>query len=297
MLAELEPVTLRDRLLLLRSMESLRPLDDAALMLLAEHARTRQFRAGETLLEEGHPVEKVYVVTAGRVMVTRRGKRLALVDRGRGAGFTSMLGRDPEGVLAVAEVPTQTIEIPAEIMLDAYEQDFSFVRNVLRLQAAGLLDSREGLPVDPDHPPTPQLGTWREHEPTLVERLMAMIDVPLFSGASLDASVELLRHAVEARYPAGSLLWQLGDASTFNFRIDYGRVRCTSAAGRTVEVGAGHMIGMMDCLAGQPRPYEARAETPVIGYRGNVEALLAVLEAHFDLAMEFVAVLARQRLR
>lgn len=115
----------------------------------------------------------------------------------------------------------------------------------------------------------------------------------MFAGANLDASIELLRHAVQVRYPTGEALWRVGDPSSSTLRLDYGRVRCTNAAGRSVDVGAGYMLGVMDCLSDEPRRYQARSETPVIGYRGNAETLLAVLEAHFDLAMELLAVLAR----
>ena len=66
---------------------------------------------------------------------------------------------------------------------------------------------------------------------------------PLFAGASLEAAIEILRHAVGVRHPAGAILWRVGDPSTFTLRIDYGRVRCTNAAGRSVDVGAGFMTG------------------------------------------------------
>jgi CRP-like cAMP-binding protein len=288
--------SLRDRMLLLRSTDSLRALDDDSLLLVAEHARTRRFRAGQALLTEGHAVDTVYVVIAGRVAVSRRGKPMAVVPRGRGVGFTSLLARDPTGVQAVAEVDTLAVEIPADVMFDAYEQDFAFVRNVLRLQATGLMARREGLPASPDHPPAVDVGTWRDGEPTLVERVIEMCRVPLFANASLDAAIEILRHGAEIRCPPGEVLWRTGEASTFSLRVDHGRVRCTNAAGRSVEIGASYMIGVMDCLSGEPRSYEARCEAPLIGYRGNFETLLAVLEAHFDLAMEFLAVLARQQL-
>lgn len=288
--------SLRDRMLLLRSTESLRALDDDSLLLVAEHARTRRFRPGQALLTEGRPVETVYVVTAGRVAVSRRGKPLAVVPRGRGVGFTSLLARDPTGVQAIAEEDTRAVEIPAEVMMDAYEHDFAFVRNVMRLQAAGLRERRDSLPAAPGQEPESELVPWRDVEPTLVERLLEMSRLPLFVNASLDAAIEILRRGVEVRHRPGHILWRPGDPSTFSFRVNYGRIRCTNTAGRTVTVAAPYMIGVMDCLAGEPRGYEARCETPIIGYRNNLETLLAVLEAHFDLAMEFLATLARAQL-
>ncbi len=288
--------TLRGRLILLRAMESLRALDESSLALLAEHARVRRFPAGARLLTEGRPVDNVYLITAGQVTVTRKGAVLAVVTRGFGAGFTSLIARDPDGVGAVADVDTQTLEVPAEALLDTYERDFAFVRNVLRMQAVGITRMRIGLPADPDNPPEIELGTWRDRERTLVERLMEAQRVPMMARANLDAVIELVRSQVEVRFAEGDFLWRAGDAPTFSLRIDYGRVRCTTPAGRSVDVGSSYWIGTMDCFAGHPRGYDARAVIPVIAYRADFEALLAVLDAHFELALDFIAVLARMRL-
>ncbi|HWM84839.1 MAG TPA: cyclic nucleotide-binding domain-containing protein [Kofleriaceae bacterium] len=288
--------TLRGRLLLLRAMESLRALDDGSLALLAEHARVRRFPAGAALLVEGRPVDNVYLVTEGRVTVARRGKVLSVVSRGFGAGFTSLIARDPNGVSVVADVDTQTLEVPADALLDTYERDFAFVRNVLRLQARSIAERRGGLPADPASPPPIVLGTWRDRERTLVERLLLAQRAPVFARANFDAVIELVRHQVEVRFAAGDVMWRAGDPATYQLRIEYGRVRCTTPDGLSVDVGAEHWVGVMDTFAGQPRRFEARAETPVIAYRTEFETFLAVLEAHFELALDFIAMLAQQRL-
>jgi CRP-like cAMP-binding protein len=295
-IVEISGETLRGRLILLRSMESLRALEDGSLALLAEHARVRRFPAGAQLLTEGRPVDNVYLITAGQVTVTRKGKVLAKVTRGFGAGFTSLIARDPDGVDVVADTDTQVLEIPAEALLDSYERDFAFVRNVLRLQGRSIAGSRSGLPADPDNPPEVELGTWRDRQLTLVERFIVARRAPMLERANFDAVIEMVRHQVEVRYAAGDYVWRAGEASTFSLRIDYGRVRCITPAGRSVDVGTQYWIGAMDCFAGNPRSYDARAESPVIAYRANFEALLAVLDAHFELALDFIALLARQRL-
>jgi hypothetical protein len=56
------------------------------------------------------------------------------------------------------------------------------------------------------------------------------------------------------------------DPSSHSLHIDYGRVRRTAADGRHVDVGSNFDLGAMDIFAAQPRSYEARAETEVIGY-------------------------------
>jgi CRP-like cAMP-binding protein len=294
--AEIADATLRERLLLLRAMEALRPLDDSSLILLAEHARVRRFRAGDIVIAEDGPIDAVYLVTSGQITVTVSGKTIAVVGPGFGAGFAPLLARISTGVRAVADVATQTLEIAAEVLLDVYEQDFAFIRNVMRLQTRSILGVRDGLPADPEHPPAVDLGTWRDTERTLVERVLAIHTQPIFRGASLDAVIELVRSDVEVRYAAGDRIWAAGDPSMFALRVEYGRVRCTNPAGKSVDVGSGFVFGMLDCFAELPRGYEARAETPVIAYSSTVEPLLVVLEAHFDLAMSLVSTFARLRI-
>ena len=225
--------TLRGRLLLLRALESMDAVGDDSLALLAEHARVRRFRAGDVLIEEGRPVEMVYIITAGQVTVTRKGGLVSVVPRGYGAGFTPLIARDPNGVRAVADVDTHTLEVPAEALLDTYEREFAFVRNALRQQASAISRARGGLPADPDRPPAVELGTWRDRQPTLVERLLAAQAVPLFANANFDAVIELVRNQREVRFAAGDVLWSAGEPSTFSLRIEYGRVHCASPAGRS----------------------------------------------------------------
>ena len=82
-------------------------LDDAALVLLAEHARNRHFAEGELLLVEGQPVRSMYIVIEGQVTVTVRGSRIATVTPGRPVGVVSLLARDPLGAHAIADVDSR----------------------------------------------------------------------------------------------------------------------------------------------------------------------------------------------
>jgi len=92
--------------------------------------------------------------------------------------------------------------------------------------------------------------------------------------------VDVTRRMVECRVPAGHVFWSVDDPSTHSVAIDYGRVRCTAADGRHVDVGSGFSLGVMDFWAAQPRSYEARAETEVTGYVVASEDFLVVMEMH-----------------
>lgn len=288
--------SLRDRVLLLRSTPAFGALDDESLTLFAEHGHTASFRAGETLLREGRPVDAVHLVIEGQVTSMRHGKRVAVVRAMRGVGFLSLMARDDHGVDATADVDTTTLAIPAEAVQDALEESFPLVRNALRNSAGGLVDRRQKLPVDPDNPP-PLVEAPMPTEPrTLAEHVLGTRGGGIFARSNLEAVVAVARSVEEVRFAAGTELWNLGDASTAWYRIESGRVRCTSPEGRSVDVGHRFVVGMMDALAARPRAFAARAETPLLVYRQDLEPFLAILEAHFELARELLAVLARANL-
>ena len=296
-LTELPVQSVRDRVLLLRSMAALSSLERDALVLIAEHARERNFAAGEVIIVEGESMETVYLVIRGQVTVTKEGKLIAVVERGYGMGFVSLLARDEQGVHAVANVATRTLALPSDVLLNAFEENFSLVRNSIRLQAATVVQRRGDLPADPKNPPKIEIGTYRERELTLVERMLAIRQTPLFANANIDATAELARANIEVRYEPDTVLWRIGDPSSFSLRIVYGRVQCTNSAGEQIVVGGDYGLGVLDSFSTRPRSYEARTETKVIAFRSNLETFLAIMEANFDLSMELIAILARTQLR
>ena len=294
MLTEIPLGSVRDRVLLLRSLGSFSGLDDEGMTLVAEHARGRSFRAGETLLTEGRPLSHVYIVIDGQLTSERLGQRVAVVTRSRGVGFLSMMARDEQGVTVVADVDTQTLEVPTEVLEHGLEENFSLVRNTLRNIAAALVKKRGNLPAPADKPPPFSLGEFREREHTLVERILDLRSGRgIFQDCNLDAVFAFARRIEEIRVEPGTVFWKIGEPSSFWLRLDHGRVRCRAADGATVDVGHRYVLGIMDAVGQVERSYEARAETLVIAYRNQLETLLDVLEMHFDLARDFIAVLAR----
>lgn len=293
MLTEMPLRGVRDRVLLLRSLPSFAGLDDAGLTLLAEHARTRSFRAGETVIAEGRPLSHVYIVVSGQITSNRLGKRVAVVTRSRGVGLLSVLARDSNGVDAVADVDTLTLEVPADALQDALEENFSMLRNSLRLSAAALVAKRGNLPASPDRPGPQTLGEYRERPRTMVELMLLLGKTGVFSGVNIDALVAVARTTREVRIAEGEVLWRIGEPSTFWMRVDYGRVRCTAADGRHVDVGPDFILGNLDCFGQAPRSYEARTDTRIIGYRTELDGFLAILETHFQMARDLIAIISK----
>lgn len=287
---------LRDRLLLVRSINDTGELSEHAMVLLAEHARERHFAAGEVVREEGQPIEYVHMVVRGAILVTRKGHELVVADDGGTVGMVSLLARDPWGVKAVAQSPSHTLEIPAEVILDVYEESRSFLRAAIRYATMGLLERRGKLPVPDDYEAPDDLGVFRESPPTVVERIIELRTNPMFANRNLDAVVDIARSGEYFTAPPGTELWAIGDKPSFYVAMTYGRLACTTEEGTTARVAGNYTLGVMDGLSRTPRTYRAVTETEVQAYRVSVNSMLIVFETHHDLAMDLLANISRQLL-
>jgi CRP-like cAMP-binding protein len=292
MLNELSIQGVRDRVLMLRSLPAFAPLEDHALTLLAEHMRVRSCQPGEVLLTLGEPLHFVYVVIEGEVHWQRKDGTKGTAQRLDVVGWLALMARDPDGANAFTPGEALVLELPAEVLEHAIEDDFGIARNSMRLGATALLSSRDNLP-SPEPPPPFEMGILRPERRTLVERLIDMRRSPLFARANAEALIALVRSSQEVRFEPKSTIWRIGDPSTFWLLIEYGRVRCTNHAGKTQEIGANFVIGTMDSLAQAPRGYEVVTDTLVVANRIDLETFLGVTETHIELARDFLSLLSR----
>jgi CRP-like cAMP-binding protein len=288
------PVSLRDRVLSLRALPMFEGLDDDGLLLLAEHGHAASYRDGEVVEVEGEPARAVYVITAGELVISRGGKQISVRKAGDAYGGLPLLARETS-TLAVARGDTRTLEVPAAAFEGALTENHSLLRNTLRMMGSGVLASRGSLPADPNVPRQVEEGRYYTEPHTMVERLIQLRQSP-FGHINLEALVDMARQMLEVRYPAGHLLWSVGDASTHSLHVDVGKVRCTAPDGSSVAVGSGFTIGVLDVWGARLRVYEARAETPIIAYRIDFESFLALLEAHPEVGLELLRGFARELL-
>lgn len=268
-------------------------LDDDGLLLLAEHGHSGFYRDGEVIAVEGEPARQVYLVEQGEIVVSTRGKWLTTRRAGDAYGGLPLLAREPS-TLAVAKGDTRTLEVPGPAFEAALTENFSLLRNTLKQLGASVLEQRGNLPADPDRPRTFAEGSYYEAPRTLVERLIQLREQP-FGRMNLDALVDMARGMIDIRYPAGTLLWSIGEPSTHALNIDYGTVRCTGPDGRHVPVGRGFTLGVLDVWS-RSRVYEVRTETRVIAYRIEFESFLALLEKHAEVGLELLRGFARDLL-
>lgn len=282
----------RERLLVLKSSPVLKDLRPTELAGLAQHARERRLKAGEQFFPPGQPIGFGHILVEGSADVLWKDKLIMTVGPAEAVGFLALMARMPTGITAVATSECTTLEIGAENILRSYERNFDLLLGTLRTLSREILESRHGLPGDPEDPPAVEAGVFPKEPLSLVDQMLGFVREPLFRQANLDAVAELCHLQTEIRHPAGTRLWRKGDSADSFFRIEYGIVNCDAGAGGTMRVGAGYSVGM-DCMTDLPRFFEATCETEVVGLQHDSEAFLAVLEDHFELAMGLTTALAR----
>ncbi|HYP99326.1 MAG TPA: cyclic nucleotide-binding domain-containing protein [Polyangiaceae bacterium] len=285
---------IRDRVLTLRSYTMFEGLDDDALLLLAEHGEPAIYSDGDIVSPEGETMRSLCLIVEGELRVSRQGQLLTVRKAGEAYGGLPVLARVPS-TLAVAVGKTFLLEIPAPAFESALTQNFSLLRTTLRQLGTSVLKMRGNLPTLPSGQGAIDEGTYYDKPRSLVERLINLRQGN-FRHMNMEALIDLSRSMVEVRVPAGALLWSAGDPSTHALHVDVGRVRCTERDGRSASVGHGFTIGVMDVWSGT-RVYEARAETPLIAYRIDVEGFLALLEAHPEVGLDLLRGFARDLLQ
>lgn len=291
-LAEPPLAGLRERLLVLRALSSFAAVDDEALTMLAEHARYRTFRKGEVIGRPDRIPTAIQIVLEGRVMVTRDGHTVFDARSGDGLFVLPVIAGLPSGE-ATATTTTRTLEIPAPAFMAALEDNFSLLRNELRLLALSATTAHGVLPVTQ---PASVLGGGTPEYPvrslTVVERVMRL-QQGAFGVMSVDALAEFARTMTELRLREGDLIWAVGETSSYTLHIHHGRARCTAPDGGNVEISGPTMIGELDAWAQRSRTYEARAATDMVAWRVSLEDVLMVLESHVPPAIQMLATVAR----
>ncbi len=284
-----------ERLLYLRTLPTLGMLPPEELATIAHQAKERFFKKGATILQQGERARSVFFIVEGRVSTLRNGRLMQRIEPPYAVGFLPVLSADPEGVEARADVDTLTLELGAEDLIDAMEDNFALLEQGIRqlsrqlsdvqrsLETRGLLEREE-----------PKDSAYPERELDLVDRLTLLRQSAPYRAASLDSLAELARRSSDVRYQPGDVIWRDGAPSDFGIHIVHGVVSCVGDEGRRrFRMGPGSVIGYMETLGGLPRAYQATAETRIVGMRGEPEAFFDVLEDNFSVGFAFVGFLAQ----
>jgi CRP-like cAMP-binding protein len=283
-----------DRLIALRRFSAFSTLTPEEALTIANRAKERRFAPGEAMYHEDEPIGEVAFVLRGEVQTQRHGKILGTYGSRSVLGSVALLAELSEGYGAIATKPTIALMLPAEEMLEVFEDHFEVVRSALRGLASGLLDIRREMGTGGFHetdweptgePPPPPLD--------LVGRIAQLRDAMPFAGARMEALADLARDVREARLEAGHSLWKEGDPSDAFFFLLHGTVAAESTSGMAMTFGPGDVVGSLGTLAGQDRWYSATTSSELVALRLDAETLLDVMEDHFDFAMAMVRSMAR----
>jgi CRP-like cAMP-binding protein len=295
-----EPVVdgLRERLILMRSVNSLGRLSDHAMLLIVEHARVRSFADGALALEEGR-LESVHVVTTGRFEVTRNGIPVTVVTAGGAIGALSAMAHDSHGVTARSIGPSRTLEIPIDVFIHVCEESFPVLRVGLRVFSRQLIDARGHYCLASGDPP-PTNGKGAPEVPRasaleLVERVIELSERALFRHWNANAIFDVARAAGVVRLSAGEPLWTAGDRAHAAFHVVSGRIACREQCSRG-PFDPGTMLGLLEMLGELPCVHTPVAVVECVLLRIPLEDLLAALDTHRDLALELVAEMSRKLL-
>jgi hypothetical protein len=199
----------------------------------------------------------------------------------------------------LAEEDTLSLELDSDTVLEVLEDRFPVLLHIMRDIARQVVDLIVRLRLD-----TFGLNAGFEmpvdasRELDLVERIFFLRKMAVFERASVNALAELSRQTAQVRFPAGITLWHEGDPSPSIYLVLSGTIVGTSEArGLHLRFGPGTAVGGVEATADMRRFFDAVTETEVVALHGSLEALIDVFEDNFEMAMEYLAALARFMLR
>ncbi len=266
-----------ERLLFLRSMESLAGLPPEENAKLALVAKDRFFPRGTTICEGGVQVNSVFLIVEGTVRISWDDRTLD-VGPTDGLNWLRLLSGRGTSRRAVALEDVIALEIRATDLLDLYEDSPEFLEGSIREYTRAILTMRGPLPIT-ELTELPPLGD----EPTEPLDLIGKIGIVSNAGsvwqqAGMDTLVTIAQHLEEVRIPKGELLWRLGDPAHAPNWIRYGHVRCTDAEGNHVDIAAPYGLGFFDAMLGETRGHHAVALTDVVVLQWDMGTIFGVLE-------------------
>ncbi len=286
-----------DRLLYLRTLPLFGTLPPEDLALLATYTIEQQFDAGTILTSEIGRVEAIHLLVDGSVRTSRGGVEIGVFGPRDTVGVLGLLARTNAGVEAVTVTAARTLEIGADALLDLFEDHFTILQHVMRGVASLVLDKRRQILLAgaPETKEEPTIS--RTHPLDFVERIFFLRRALPPGFTSVAALAGIARRATELRLEPGALLWNQGDPADAVVIPVSGAITCVVDGGtHRFRCGPGVFVASSEALAGVLHWYEARVDTPLLALRVSIEDLIDVFDDHFELAMEMLALMARDLL-
>jgi CRP-like cAMP-binding protein len=265
------------------------------LAVIAEYARLRTFRRGETLYAGAQaPVSTIHLVLEGRVAEYRDGRLFVTHGPQHVLGGEDALALSAADVVAIAEDDTRTLAIERDHLRDVLEDNFGVLSAALQGVAAATLRLRRRIVPSAGYAepslPASESSTVPDE---LGARVAFLWQHTWLRHARVRTLGRLAREAESVALGAGEGLWAAGDHAEHALIVRTGHVRCETDDGRQrFEVGRGAILGLEEALAMAPRWCAAVVQAPGSALRITRAALVDALEDDADSALELLAAFA-----
>ena len=285
-----------ERIMRLRGVPVFKTVSTSDLAQLANSMRARAFQPGEIIMREDDPPRSFFLLTAGSVLMRRKGKQIGLVRAPGGVGFLSVLARTAGATEAVADTYTEGYEVAADALEEILEDHFSVYLGALRWVSDRLIAENKEAQPPPFTPPTvPFDHLIGDRELGIVERIFLLRRSRAMAAANVNSVARIARRMQEVRVPAGTTLWKMGERADFSFFVVKGMLesRWTKKDGAPAvqKIGPGYVVGGSEAMVGVPRWNDLVAVEPVVLLRGSSQALIDMFEDDHDVAMRFLSML------
>jgi CRP-like cAMP-binding protein len=197
---------------------------------------------------------------------------------------------------AVAEDHIHALELATETLLELLEDHPEFLRATIRYLSERLLYETRELPADAMQQRLSGEDAILPDRPlNLVERLLNLRALRAFVNTNLNALTSLAARIREETLPSGSTLWEPGNAADDAVIILSGAIGCeVEQEGKAWPAGPTSVIGGMESIAEQARWYRATTLRRTRVFHMPTAAFLGMLEDDFDMATDFMQVLASE---
>lgn len=286
-----------ERVLLLRTLPILDGLGPVQLAAIAQHAQERFFEPHALLRTPEQAAGAIYLIVQGEVEVKREDGGVRKLGPGDAVGFVEMLSRTRRSLEARAVVHTIVLELDWDAQLDVCEEHFPVVMQYIGYLAGRTIEALRKQLGAAANPPLASKSKGFKGNLNLVERVLVLSRSRDLSTGSLDALAELAHHVLDAQWAAGEPIWALDEPAAHFMLLTRGAVQCTTRSGEAFAYQTGEAVGMHEALQQSRRWYAAQSKTKTAALRIDLEPFVDILEDHFDLSLDFMAVLAANLIR
>jgi CRP-like cAMP-binding protein len=279
-----------ERAVALGRFSGLESLDAALRTTLAARAELRRHAAGERL--GGDPARReIHLVLEGRLRERTPRGAVREVAAGGLAGDLASLASHGDAPEVTALVASETLAVGLEDLVDLCEEHFGVLVAVVRSVARAALAAeaarpplripRRGVPATPDR---------TSAELDLGGRIALLAACPLLAGIAVHTLGQLAQEAKVVELAAGAVLWEEGEAADRIVAVAAGELVDRTRHGRR-SLRAGELAGLLEALAGVPRPGRAEAGAALVALSLDAALLFDAMEDDVETAVDVLGAL------